>query len=100
MVSEHRYPDSAIPQQSKKAAQEERQASDSNQYICITRIEVVWSSAWNKSTITTSQQVDDRLMCSYQNHESAKRGKQNSVLNFHLGQEELIKKHISCPPYC
>ena len=45
MVSEHRYPDSAIPQQSKKAAQEERQTSDGDQYICITRIEVVWSSA-------------------------------------------------------
>jgi len=42
MVSEHRYPDSAIPQQSKKA-QEEQQASDGNQYICITAIGVVWS---------------------------------------------------------
>jgi len=42
MVSEHRYPDSAIPQQSKEA-QEEQQASDSNQYTCIARTEVVWS---------------------------------------------------------
>ena len=49
MVSEHRYPDSAIPQQSEKEGQEEQQASDSNQYKCITAIEVVWSSAWNKN---------------------------------------------------
>jgi len=49
MVSEHRYPDSAIPQQSKKAAQEEQQASNGNQYMRITRAEVVWSSAWNQN---------------------------------------------------
>jgi hypothetical protein len=56
--------------------------------------------AMKKTSIFTSHQVVDHLTCSYQNHESEKKGKQNSVLNFQLGQEELIKKYISCPPYC
>ena len=43
MVSEHSVEENPIPQQSEKVGQEERQASDSNQYICITCIEVVWS---------------------------------------------------------
>ena len=42
MVSEHSVEENPIPQQSKEA-QEEQQASDSNQYICITAIGVVWS---------------------------------------------------------
>jgi len=42
MVSEHSVEENPIPQQSKEA-QEEQQASDSNQYVCITCVEVVWS---------------------------------------------------------
>ena len=34
-----------VGEQSKKVAQGEQQASDGNQYICITAIGVVWSSA-------------------------------------------------------
>jgi len=49
MVSEHSVEENPTPQQSEKAAQGEQQASDSNQYICITAIGVVWSSAWNKN---------------------------------------------------
>ena len=49
MVSEHSVEENPIPQQSKKVAQGEQQASDGNQYICITAIGVVWSSAWNKN---------------------------------------------------
>ena len=49
MVSGHSVEENPIPQQSKKAAQEEQQASDSNQYICITHHELVWSSAWSKN---------------------------------------------------
>jgi len=43
MVSGHSVEENPIPQQSKKVAQREGQASDINQYICITCIEVVWS---------------------------------------------------------
>ena len=49
MVSEHSVEENPTPQQSEKAAQGEQQASGGNQYICITHIEVVWSSAWNKN---------------------------------------------------
>ena len=59
MVSGYSVEENPIPQQSKKAAQEEQQASDSNQYICITRIEVVWSrsplSPLSAVAITTSK---------------------------------------------
>ena len=43
MVSVHSVEENPIPQQSKKVAQGEQQASDGNQYICITAIGVVWS---------------------------------------------------------
>jgi len=42
MVSEHSVEENPIPQQSKEA-QEEQQASNGNQYMRITRTEVVWS---------------------------------------------------------
>jgi len=43
MVSEHSVEENPIPQQREKKAQEEQQASDGNQYICIAAIGVVWS---------------------------------------------------------
>lgn len=43
MVSENSVEENPIPQRSGQVAQEEQQTSDSNQYTCITAIEVVWS---------------------------------------------------------
>ena len=57
MVSEHSFEENPIPQQSKKKAQGEQQASDSNQYICIICIEAIWSSAWSKTSTSSSQKL-------------------------------------------
>ena len=40
MLLEHRYPDSAIHQQSEKKGQEEQQASHKNKYTCTAHAEV------------------------------------------------------------
>jgi len=45
MVLEHSVEENPIPRQTGQVAQEEQQASDRNQYMCITSIEAVWSSA-------------------------------------------------------